>query len=104
MSPRFKFDREITRIVKQERGVIFDQAPLVRTAVREVAKAMAEKEQRWLARDEVRILLERLHSSGGFEYSLFRHLPSEGVLADDRFWTNAGRVDGVRFAYDPICL
>jgi hypothetical protein len=73
---------------------------VVQRAVRTIARSMAEADQRWLPRERVRDQLNLLYPSEGYERSLFRHLLSEGVFSQDRFWAADGTVEGVRFTYE----
>ena len=74
--------------------------PLVRRAVQTIARSMADADRRWLPRDQARTQVNELHPSTAFEASLFRHMVSEGVLSEDRFWTPTGMAEGVRFTYE----
>lgn len=73
---------------------------IVWKAINELAKVMAEKGRRWLNLDESQDTLDRIKSSAGHEKSLYRHLLSEGIIAEDRFGVGDEQQEGIEFAYE----
>jgi hypothetical protein len=73
---------------------------LVRKAVDNIAMAMAESGQSWLLLEDAQRVANIVLQDRGYESSLFRHLLSEGVLAEDRLWIEDGPAQVVRFAYE----
>jgi hypothetical protein len=96
----FFLDSVNCKLARPESLDFDNRDPLVRRAVQTVARSMAESNQRWLPRDQARTQVNDLHPSTAYEASLFRHMVSEGVLSEDRFWTSAGTAEGVRFTYE----
>jgi hypothetical protein len=74
---------------------------VVQACVERVAEAMATAHQQWLPREEARALVASCHHQLRYARSLFRHLITEGVLAEDRFHSaSGGWHDSVRFTYE----
>jgi len=63
------------------------KSQLVQKAVKKLAEAMAEKGSLWLPREEAQTIVNTLLPREGYDRSLFRHMISEGLLAEDRFRT-----------------
>jgi hypothetical protein len=76
----------------------------VQNAVAKLSEALADRRVGWLAREEARTLVNSCLPREGHEISLFRHLMSEGVLCQDRFWSRQGntREEGIRFSYERL--
>ena len=73
----------------------------VQKAVRALASSMAQAGKTWLDRDSVKQIVDALLPGRTYERSLFRHLVSEGVLAEDRFVSaDEGATDIVHFTYE----
>src|SRR5262249_30903499 len=96
----FFLDSVNRKLARPEHLDFDNRDPLVLRAVEILARRMAESNERWIRREEVRDQLNTLHPSTAFDKSLLRHLLSEGVLADDRFVTSSGPIDGIRFSYE----
>lgn len=78
--------------------------PYTSRALDNLAQVMAESNRVWLPSESAASITEAvLTARGGYERSLLRHLVSEGILAEDRFWQPDDRwVDGVRFTYERL--
>ncbi len=73
----------------------------VQGAVEKIAEAMADKGSLWLPREEVQNIVNSLLPRGGYERSLFRHMISEGLLAEDRFRVGDQEwCEGIHFSYE----
>lgn len=73
----------------------------VQRAVRRLSKLMADKGGAWLLREEASEAVNCFLLREGYERSLFRHLISEGILAENRFPGEDGEwCDGVHFSYE----
>jgi len=96
----FFLDSVNSRLARTEYLNFDNRVPLVRQAVRQIAQRIAETGRNWLVREDARGLLDALHPSSTFESSLLRHLLNEGILSQDRFRTESGVVEGIRFSYE----
>jgi len=77
--------------------------PIVQKVVEELVKLMADRGVTWLPREEVRVIVDTILPRQGYETSLFRHLLSEGLLAEDRFHIGDGDwCDAIHFSYDRL--
>ncbi len=86
--------------------------PLVRDAALRLAKAMSAQGRQWLPRNEAQSLVNALLPRDGYEKTLFRHLLTEGVLAEERYLISNGSTNnetgetvpdwetGVRFGFE----
>jgi len=75
----------------------------VKQAVERLAQLMAGDGRDWLPRERTRATVDALLPRAGYERSLFRHLVSEGVLAEDRYRVADGTwIDGVHFSYERL--
>jgi hypothetical protein len=73
----------------------------VQKAVRELSRLMANRGSTWLPRDKGREVINRILPRDGLERSLFRHLLSEGVLAESLFLSEDDVLrDSIHFAYE----
>jgi hypothetical protein len=77
------------------------QSPIVQRAVEKLTEMMADQANRWLPREEAQAAVHTFLPREGYENSLFRHMISEGLLAEDRFpigddtWS-----ESIRFSYE----
>jgi len=79
------------------------KSQLVQKAVEKLAEAMAEKGSLWLPREEAQSIVNALLPREGYERSLFRHMISEGLLAEDRFRTGDEEwCEGIHFSYERL--
>lgn len=78
------------------------RSQIVNKAVEKVAQMMADKGITWLPRGDAQEAIDALLPREGYDNSLFRHLISEGIFAEDIFWIEGGskRCDGIRFSYE----
>ncbi len=78
-----------------------EQLKIVQKAINKLAEKMADKNKIWLPREEAQNIVNSFTPVRDYESSLFRHIISEGLLAEDMFWDNKvnERCDGIYFAY-----
>lgn len=72
----------------------------IERAIVALAREMAETGSRSVPRDRARELVREILSREDFERSLFRHLLSEGLLIENRAWSEAGRREVIQFGYE----
>jgi hypothetical protein len=73
----------------------------VQQAVQQLSKLMADRSSTWLPREEARDAVHGILPREGYERSLFRHLISEGILAENLFSGGDGEWrDSVHFSYE----
>lgn len=72
----------------------------VRQAIDQLAQMMARKGGSWLPRDEAAVAVNAVLPHEGYENSLFRHLISEGIITEDRFFSDKGYIDGIHVSYE----
>ncbi len=76
---------------------------VVQRVIDQITTVMAERATHWLPIAEAEQLINTNLPPSGYTDSLFYHLLSEGLLAKDRFRTDAGAlVEGVSFAYQRL--
>jgi len=76
---------------------------LVQKAVEKLAEAMAEKASLWLPRGEAQSIVNALLPREGYQRSLFRHMISGGLLAEERFRTGDEEwCEGIHFSYERL--
>ncbi|HYI07594.1 MAG TPA: AVAST type 2 anti-phage system protein Avs2 [Thermoanaerobaculia bacterium] len=86
---------------KLAREIDFDaKERLVQRALDSAAAAMAKNGRRWLLLAEAKAAVDAWLPNRSFRNSLFKHLLSEGLLAEEKVWSEDGRVDAVRFTYE----
>lgn len=74
---------------------------IVQKAVEKLAEVMAIKGNNWLPRKEAQDIVNAFLSNNGYENSLFKHMISEGLLAENRFWVRENEwCEGIQFAYE----
>ena len=73
---------------------------LVQKTVEKLSEAMAKNKSSTLPYADAKQIVNQLSNSSKFEDSLFRHLISEGVLAETVRYFKQKREDHVRFAYE----
>jgi hypothetical protein len=79
------------------------KSQIIQEAVKRLAEMMAERGSMWLPREEARVAVDAFLPRDGYEKSLFRHLISEGLLAEDRFWVGDEEwCDGIHFSYERL--
>ena len=80
----------------------FDQKyHAVQRATEKLAETMAASNTRWLPRDGARNVVDSLLPRDGYENSLFKHMISEGVIAEDRFLNAENEwCEGISFGYE----
>ncbi|MHA1279852.1 MAG: AVAST type 2 anti-phage system protein Avs2 [Candidatus Helarchaeota archaeon] len=73
----------------------------VQRAVEKLAETMADKGSLWLPREEAQDTVNTFLPREGYENSLFRHMLSEGLLAEDRFRVGDQEwCESIHFAYE----
>ncbi len=73
----------------------------VQKAIEKLAELMADKHSRWLPREEAQAAVNAFLPHDGYESSLFRHMISEGLLAEDRFLNKDDQwIEGIHFSYE----
>lgn len=76
---------------------------IVQKTIDKIAEMMAKSRRTWLPREEAQTAINAFLPHKGYEDSLFRHLISEGLLAEDMFWIGDGdirRYEGIHFSYE----
>lgn len=74
---------------------------VVQKAVEKIATMMSDRGCTWLPRDEAQTAINSFLPREGYENSLFRHMISEGILAEDRFKVeNNEWREGIHFSYE----
>ena len=73
---------------------------IVQMAVEKLAATMADEGKQWLPREKAQTTVNAFLPRGGYDKSLFRHLISEGLLAEERFWAMENEWhDDIHFSY-----
>ncbi len=78
---------------------------VVQRGVEALIERMTQSGRRWVPREEARGAVDSLLPRGGYEDSLFRHMISEGLLAEDRAPAEPDRnewIEGVHFSYERL--
>ena len=76
---------------------------LVDQAVRELAAWLSREGVRAIPRAEAKAICESIHPQQGFEFSLFRHLLSEGILAEMVSYEDSGNPqEMITFSYERL--
>ena len=75
---------------------------LVQNALDSAAASMAKHGRRWLPLAEAKAVIDAWLPNRSFANSLFKHLVSEGLLAEEKVWTKDGRADAVRLGYERL--
>jgi len=79
------------------------KSQVVQKAVEKLAVDMATKGSSWLRRKEAQAIVNEFLPRESYEHSLFRHMISEGVLAEDRFITEDEEwCEGIHFSYERL--
>lgn len=74
---------------------------VVQKAVEKLSEAMATKGNNWLPREETQDIVNAFLLNNGYEKSLFRHMISEGLLAENRFLVRENEwCEGIHFSYE----
>ncbi|MCD6239204.1 MAG: ATP-binding protein [Thermotogae bacterium] len=77
------------------------RSQVVQRAVEKLAEVMADKGRLWLSREEAQAIVNTFLPRKGYERSLFRHMISEGLLAEDRFRVGDREwCEGIHFSYE----
>lgn len=97
----FFIDSVNAKLSKPEHLNFDSNSRIVHKAVDKLAKLMANTGRTWLLRNEAQTAVNEFLPHKGYEDSLFRHMISEGVLAEDRFRIeNEEWREGIHFSYD----
>jgi len=77
--------------------------PIIQNAIRKMAARLAEQGTTWLPLEQAQEVIDQVLPRSGYEASLFRHLLTEGVIAENRFYSGDDQwLDGVHFAYERL--
>ena len=77
------------------------KSQVVHKAVEKLAEMMADKASTWLPREDAQTSINSFLPRDGYENSLFRHMISEGLLAEDRFRVGGDDwCEGIHFSYE----
>jgi hypothetical protein len=77
------------------------KSAIVYRAAEKLAEMMAVAGQRWLPHSQAKDAVNSVLPRDQYEKSLFRHLISEGVISEDRFYVGDDQwVEGIRFSYE----
>jgi len=77
------------------------KTPIVSRAVEAFATRLAEEGKDWLPPEQAQELIDDVLPRNGYDKSLFRHLLSEGVISENRFYIGDNQwIEGVHFAYE----
>lgn len=77
------------------------KSKFVQKAVEKLAEIMANRCSTWIPREEAQVAINTILPRDGYENSLFRHMISEGLLAENRFPIgNDEWEEGIHFAYE----
>lgn len=99
------FSDSVNRTLSRPERLDFDpKSNLVRTATQRLCEQMAETGSRFLPRHTAASVVDALLPGRDYERSLFRHMVSEGILAEDR-WPiaiNGEQPDVVHFSYEKL--
>jgi hypothetical protein len=98
----FFIDATNTKLAREDQLGFDVKEQLVQRAIDRVVDRMADDDVRALTRGDAKALVDAVHTAPQFERTLFRRLLTEGVLAEDRAWSEDGPVDVVRFAYERL--
>ncbi|MFC2146103.1 AVAST type 2 anti-phage system protein Avs2 [Acidobacteriota bacterium] len=97
------FVESVNKKLSRPEYLNFDQKlKFVHKAVARMAEMMADKGVKWLPREEAQSTINVLLHSDGYEHSLFRHMISEGILAEDRYYIREDNkwCEGIHFSYE----
>lgn len=76
------------------------RSQIVQKAVKRLAATMADEGKPWLLREKAKTIADAFLPWKGYDKSLFRHLISEGLLAEERFWARENEWhEGIHFSY-----
>ena len=88
----------------QEEYLDFDpKSEIVVRAIIKLAELMAQGNKQWLDREQAQSAVNDFLPSTSYHNSLFRHLLTEGLLAEDRFYRGEDLwQEGIRFTYERL--
>ena len=98
----FFIDATNTKLAREDELGIDAKEHLVQRAVDRIADLMAANDVRGLPRAEAKQAIDAIQTAPQFDRTLFRRLVTEGVLAEDRAWSEDGPVEVVRFGYERL--
>lgn len=96
------FIESINEKLSREEYLDFDPTShVIQKAVGKLAEIMGDRGSTWLPREEAQRVVNDYLPRDGYENSLFRHMISEGLLAEDRFRTGDDEwCEGIHFTYE----
>jgi len=96
------FIESVNEKLSKPENLDFDpKSQVVQRAVEKLAVAMADNVNLWLPRETAQAIINDVLPCKGYDRSLFRHMISEGLLAEDRFRIGDGEwCEGIYFSYE----
>lgn len=98
---KFFIDSVNKRLSEPEYLDFNSKLEMVWRAIEGLAAQLAEQGKDWLPIVEAQEIINRVLPRDGYENSMFRHLLSEGVVAENRFYIGNNQwSEGIHFAYE----
>ena len=97
------FIKSISKKLYRSGKLDFDPSlRIFQKAIESLAQLMADDSRKWLPREKAQATVNAFLPSQGYENSLFRHMLTEGILAERRFPTEEPNIwqEGIQFAYE----
>ena len=96
------FVESVNRKLHHPEYLDFDpKSRIVQRTVENLAERMADKGKDWLPREEAKAIVNKFLPQSEYDKSLFRHLISEGVIAEDRFRVGDSEwCEGIHFSFE----
>jgi len=96
------FVESVNKKLSKPEYLDFDvESQVVQRAVEKLAEVMADNGRLWLSREEAQAIVNTFLPREGYERSLFRHMISEGLVAEDRFRVGDQEwCEGIHFSYE----
>ena len=96
------FVKETNKKLARSEFLDFDsRVNVVAEAIDKLAESLARTGSNWILRDEARNIIDGCLPRSGYENTLFAHLLSEGVIAEDLRYSNPGQyIEVVHFGFE----